>query len=142
MTRDHPIDERLEQLRSWLRPLSSTYGLQIETLRPASSDASFRRYFRIDAGATQQGQRHEDSYVAMDAPPTHEDCRPFVHVAQLLARQGVSTPEIIASDIDRGFLLLSDFGSITYADALLQPGVDVGALYADALTALVHLQQA
>ena len=142
MTREHPIDERLEQLRSWLRPLSGAYGLQIETLRPASSDASFRRYFRIDAGATEQGERRADSYVAMDAPPAHEDCRPFVHIAQLLARQGVSTPEIIASDIEKGFLLLSDFGNITYADALLQPGVDVAALYADALGALVRLQQA
>ncbi|HXW64523.1 MAG TPA: phosphotransferase [Burkholderiaceae bacterium] len=142
MTRDCPIDERLELLRSWLQPLSATYGLQLETLRPASSDASFRRYFRVDAGAAQQSQRHAASYVVMDAPPTHEDCRPFVHIAQLLARQGVSTPEIIAGDIERGFLLLSDFGTTTYADALMQPGVDIAALYGDALTALVRLQQA
>ena len=141
MTRDRPTDERLELLRSWLRSLSGTYGLKLQTLRPASSDASFRRYFRVDAD-TPQGQRRVASFVAMDAPPTHEDCRPFVYIAQLLARQGVSAPEIIVGDIDQGFLLLSDFGNTTYADALLQPGVDVAALYADALTALVRLQQA
>ena len=142
MTRDGPIDERLELLRSWLQPLSGDYGLRLETLRPASSDASFRRYFRIDAQATRQGERHAASYVAMDAPPPHEDCRPFVQVARLLARHGVSTPEIIASDIEAGFLLLSDLGNTTYADALVQPDADVAALYADALTALVRLQQA
>ena len=142
MTRERPLDERLELLRLWLKPLSGTYRLQLETLRPASSDASFRRYFRIDAGAAPQGQRSAPSYVAMDAPPSHEDCRPYVHIARLLAQQGVSTPEIIASDIEQGFLLLSDFGSTTYADALAQTGADVAALYADAIAALVRLQQA
>ncbi|SPE26681.1 Aminoglycoside phosphotransferase [Burkholderiales bacterium] len=136
MTRERPFDERLELLRSWLQELAATFELRLESLRPASSDASFRRYFRIDAGTA------AGSYVAMDAPPAHEDCRPFVHVAGLLAQQGVSTPQILACDIDRGLLLLSDFGVTTYASALLQPGVDADALYADALAALVRMQGA
>lgn len=139
---ERPLNERLELLRHWLHRLAGAYGLELETLRPASSDASFRRYFRIDAAVGPQGQRHATSYVAMDAPPAHEDCRPFVRIAQLLAQQSVSTPEILASDLDQGFLLLSDFGNTTYADALLAPGTDVAALYADALAALVRLQQA
>ncbi|HYA65953.1 MAG TPA: aminoglycoside phosphotransferase, partial [Burkholderiaceae bacterium] len=61
--------------------MSGTYRLQLETLRPASSDASFRRYFRIDATVESSQHGQPASYVAMDAPPTHEDCRPYVHVA-------------------------------------------------------------
>ena len=142
VTRERPVDERLERLRSWLQPLVRTYRLRLETLRPASSDASFRRYFRVDAAAGGPAPDEAASFVAMDAPPTHEDCRPYVHVAGLLAQQQVSAPAIIASDFEQGFLLLSDFGSTTYADALAQPGADVAALYADAIGALVRLQKA
>jgi hypothetical protein len=78
----------------------------------------------------------------MDAPPDREDCRPFVKVAALIGAQGVSTPEIVAADLEQGLLLLADFGSTTYADALRLPGADIPALYEDALLALVRLQQA
>ena len=153
MTREQPPDERLALLHSWLQQLPHRLELQPQTLRPASSDASFRRYFRIDTGAapvsaavSSFGSSITDpdvgSFIVMDAPPAHEDCRPFLHLAGLLARQGVSTPQLIASDLDLGFLLLSDFGSITYADAMLHEGTDVAALYADALAALLRLQQA
>ncbi|HXY05595.1 MAG TPA: phosphotransferase [Burkholderiaceae bacterium] len=140
MTREHPHDERLEQLRNWLRALDGKFRLRLETLRPASSDASFRRYFRVDTQSVSQDPQQASSYVAMDAPPAHEDCRPYVHVAHLLAEQHVSAPEIFAADLQQGFLLLSDFGSTTYADALTQPGVDVAELYAQAIAALVRLQ--
>src|SRR5678815_209267 len=71
------------------------------TLAPASEDASFRRYFRasLDDGR---------SFVAMDAPPEKEDCRPFVKVAALLHEAGVHAPRVHAQDLDAGFLLLSD----------------------------------
>jgi len=114
-------------------------GLRVQSLRPASSDASFRRYFRVDAAPGAGGPA---SYIVMDAPPQCEDCRPFVHIAGLIGAQGVSTPTIVASDLAQGFLLLADFGATTYADALQQPGTDVAALYEDALAALVRLQQA
>lgn len=124
-------------------------GLRLANLRPASSDASFRRYFRVDTamadGRSTSDARHGSpgaSLIVMDAPPAHEDCRPFVHVAGLLAARGVNTPQIIASDLDQGFLLLADFGQTTYADALQAAPAQAADLYADALAALVRLQQA
>ena len=74
-------------------------GARIE---PLAGDASFRRYFRV---VGDQG-----SAVLMDAPPPHEDPRPFVRVAEWLASVGLSAPEILARDLDRGLLLLGDFG--------------------------------
>jgi aminoglycoside/choline kinase family phosphotransferase len=75
-------------------------------MAPASADASFRRYFRVSAG----GQ----TWIAMDAPPPREDCRPFVKIAALLHEAGLNAPRIEAQDIERGFLLLSDLGASTY----------------------------
>jgi aminoglycoside/choline kinase family phosphotransferase len=100
-------------------------------LRPASSDASFRRYFRIDGP-------DDSSYIVMDAPPPQEDVRPFIHVAEVFGKTGVSVPAIIARDVERGFLLLSDLGSTTYLQ-LLTPD-NAHKLYLDAITALVQLQ--
>jgi aminoglycoside/choline kinase family phosphotransferase len=136
---DSPHDARRALAQHWLQDLPPALGLRHGSLRPASSDASFRRYFRVDA-APATGE--PASYIVMDAPPEHEDCRPFVRIAALIGAQGVSTPTVVASDLARGLLLLSDFGSTTYADALQQPGTDVQALYEDALGALVRLQQA
>jgi N-acetylmuramate 1-kinase len=135
MNLSHPADERLELASAWLSTLAPRYGLRPDTLRPASSDASFRRYFRVDA-------RDAASYILMDAPPEREDCRPFVRVAALIASQGVHTPRVHESDLARGFLLLSDLGTLTYSDALARPGTDVEGLYRDALAALVRLQHA
>lgn len=100
-------------------------------LTPASADASFRRYFRIrDA----QGTR-----ILMDAPPEHEDSRPFVHVAGLLRQAGVHAPEVFDADLDHGYLVLEDFGDRTYLDAVTGRA-PAGPLYADALAALVRAQ--
>ena len=140
MTSDSTPDARRAAAGRWLEQLPADLGLQPASLRPASSDASFRRYFRVDAAGT--GTASAASYIVMDAPPQHEDCRPFVRIAALMGGQGVSTPAIVAQDLDQGFLLLSDFGSTTYADALAQAGTDVQALYDDALDALVRLQGA
>ncbi|MCZ0950913.1 phosphotransferase, partial [Pseudomonas syringae pv. tomato] len=85
-------------------------------LVPASSDASFRRYFRWEA----QGR----SFILMDAPPPQENCQPFVAMAELLAKAGVNVPAILAQDLERGFLLLSDLGRQTYLDVIDETNAD------------------
>jgi aminoglycoside/choline kinase family phosphotransferase len=122
--------QRLELVHHWLADLFPGRTLAIA---PASADASFRRYFRItfDDGLTR---------IVMDAPPEHEDCRPFVHVAGLLHAAGVHAPEILAHDLQRGLLLLTDLGDTTYLDALGDGNAD--SLFRDALDALVKWQLA
>lgn len=123
-------DERQNLIRAWLAEHDAP-ALLPDTLRPASSDASFRRYFRVDAtdGA---------SYIVMDAPPPQEDVRPFIHVADVFGNAGVSVPKVLAEDRERGFLLLTDLGSTTY---LHQLNADTAhKLYTDAIDALVVLQ--
>ncbi len=105
-------DERLAALTRWV---SGLVGESAPSLVPASADASFRRYFRVAPVAPWQGRT---TLIAMDAPPPMEDCRPFVHVATLLAAAGVNAPPVLAQDLDRGFLLLGDLGTVTYLDAL------------------------
>jgi aminoglycoside/choline kinase family phosphotransferase len=129
------MDTRLELLRAWLEALPASHGLGPGTLRPASNDASFRRYFRVDAGTA-----HGGSLIAMDAPPPMEDCGPFVHAAEVLGRSGVSVPRVVEADLTRGFLLLEDFGSTTYLSVLDE--TTAPALYADAIGALVTMQAA
>ena len=121
------MPERLEALKRWLE---DELSFSEYTLKPASTDASFRRYFRVG---------HEgESYIVMDAPPEREDSRPFVTVAQMFFDVGLNVPEIIDADMARGYLLLTDLGSRLYLDAL-----DVGSverLYGDALGALATIQ--
>lgn len=131
---DAVADRRIELLRDWLAALAPKHDLDIETLRPASADASFRRYFRIDAGAA--------SLVAMDAPPEKEDVRPFIHVARLLREAGLNAPQVLARDVANGFLLLTDLGTTTYLDALNAGTADADALLADAIDALIRWQLA
>lgn len=123
------MDERFDTVRQWLAAVLPEPGLQLE---PASADASFRRYFRArwDGG----------SAIVMDAPPAHEDCRPFVKVAGLLHAAGVHAPEVLAQDLERGLLLLSDLGTQTYLDVLDADNADT--LFADALAALIRWQRA
>ncbi|OZI47778.1 aminoglycoside phosphotransferase [Bordetella genomosp. 5] len=131
-----PDDPRQALLRAWLQSLPADLGLHLDTLAPASADASFRRYFRLQAAA--------GTLVVMDAPPPHEDVRPFVHVDGLLLEAGLNVPRILAQDAGQGFLLLTDLGRDTYYHRI-QAGIDdrqLQALYRDALAALVKLQQA
>lgn len=128
-----PTDARLDLLRDWLQQQPSDLALNPGSIRSASSDASFRRYFRVDAAPDAGG-----SLIVMDAPPPMENCAPFVHAARVLARSGVSVPRIVASDLARGLLLLEDFGSTTYLEQL--DAQRAPALYGDALRALVRLQ--
>ena len=121
--------DRLEALDAWLR---DALGDRAFTREPASADASFRRYFRVFS----EGR----TWVAMDAPPEREDCRPFVKVAALMRSAGVHVPEIVSQDLEQGFLLLSDLGTRTYLQALDES--NAGALMTDATRALVDWQAA
>ncbi len=121
--------ERANLLDSWLRQQFPHDDFQ---LTPASSDASFRRYFRL--------QREQGTHIVMDAPPSQEDCRPFIKVAHLLEDAGVHVPHIHAENLQDGFLLLSDMGSRTYLDELNEG--TAGGLYHDATDALIKIQLA
>lgn len=132
----HQADPRLALLQTWLASLPTETGIDATSLRPASSDASFRRYFRVDL--------REGSAIIMDAPPEHEDCRPFLHVGERLRQAGLRVPRILAQNLDQGFLLMSDLGTHTFYQALRE-GLDQAGLqqlYRPALRALVRLQQA
>jgi N-acetylmuramate 1-kinase len=134
----HDNDARMPLLLSFVQRHAGLYGLDAATIAPASADASFRRYFRI-LGKAAQGK--QTSYIIMDAPPSHEDCEPFIKVASLLGEAGLNVPDVLEQDLVQGFLLLKDLGSTTYLNAL-QSGADHRPLYADAVTALVKLQAA
>lgn len=125
-----PTDPRFTQLSRWLATLQAP-SVNVESLRPASSDASFRRYFRLDAddGAT---------YIAMDAPAPQENVDSFMHVAQVFGHAGVSVPKIVAQNAEDGFLLLTDLGPTTYLQALNLD--NAYKLYIDAIDALVSIQ--
>ncbi|AZD32188.1 aminoglycoside phosphotransferase family protein [Pseudomonas chlororaphis] len=131
-------DVRLQHLKVWLdEQLSIVYAsngwgpVPPATLTAASSDASFRRYFRWEG----EGR----SFVVMDAPPPQENCKPFVDIARLLAKSGTNVPKIYAEDLPRGFLLLNDLGNKTYLDVI--DGDNADALFKDALQALLAFQQ-
>jgi len=133
-------DVRFDALRAWLGRVVTEPVISIE---PASADASFRRYFRITLSgghAMTPGAAVARTLIAMDAPPSHEDCRPFVAVARMLADAGVHSPTVYAEDLDQGFLLLSDLGKQTYLSALTE--ANAAALYADACAALIRWQLA
>jgi aminoglycoside/choline kinase family phosphotransferase len=99
---------------------------------PASADASFRRYFRMEAGG--------ESWVVMDAPPDKENCEPFLHVGRLLLEAGLHAPVVHAQNHKRGFLLLSDLGRRTYLNVLDENNAD--QLFGDAIAALIKWQRA
>ena len=120
-------DKRLEELSQWINETWAD-----ATLSVASADASFRRYFRI--------HNHNETMIAMDAPPEKEDSTPFIDITQRLLKAGVHAPEIIKQSLDKGFLVLSDLGSTPYLDKLNETTAD--DLYADALQALIKIQQA
>jgi len=121
------LDERLNELVKWTE---SVLGAQGATITPASEDASFRRYFRVETG--------EQSYIVMDAPPQREDVRPYIRTARCLLDLGLNVPEILDSDLDHGFVLLTDLGRVTYLTQLDEQRVE--RLYGDALSALLVLQ--
>ena len=123
---------------TWLQGIAPTHSLQLASLTPASSDASFRRYFRI--AATGGG-----SFIVMDAPPPQENVRAFILVAALLHGAELNAPRVLEQDVTHGFLLLTDLGTRLYLDAL-NDSVATGrpaaadALMRDATRALIQWQ--
>lgn len=122
---------RRAQLETWLASVLPDRTIELDT---ASADASFRRYFRV------RGSGDAPSLIAMDAPPEHEDCRPWLAVARLFASANVNVPHIVAENIEHGFILMSDLGDTTYLQALNPDNAP--SLYAEALGSLAAIQLA
>ena len=124
-------DLRLQLLTNWIHQ-----DWPDATLKVASADASFRRYFRVINTVNNESK----TFIAMDAPPEQEDCTPFIDVTTRLRSADVHAPEIIKKDLAHGFLLLEDFGSKPYLNELNNKTAD--QLYGDALKCLIKIQQA
>ncbi|MHB1948942.1 MAG: aminoglycoside phosphotransferase family protein [Gammaproteobacteria bacterium] len=121
------MDARAQALQQWL---TKECKLPAFTMHTLPGDASFRRYFRINISDT--------SYIAMDAPPPGENCLPFIAIAQTLRGLNLSAPEIVASDVTQGFLLITDFGDRVLLKELNDSNANV--LYGKAIDALAILQ--
>ena len=133
---------RAQAFAAWLAGVAPVHTLNPASVRLASADASFRRYFRVDLQAG-------GSCIIMDAPPDKEDCQPFVKVAGLMAEAGLPAPRVLAWDAATGFMLLSDLGAQTMMEVIAPPpAVDAIAqatpthhdLYMQAVDALVRWQ--
>jgi aminoglycoside/choline kinase family phosphotransferase len=129
------IDARLNTLIQWLKGLEPSWQLDLGSLCPASADASFRRYFRIESKNPQF-----NTFIVMDAPPQHEPLTAFIQVDLLLSEAGLNVPKILEKNISEGFLLLNDLGTKTYLAKL--NGETANRLYQDATHALVQMQLA
>lgn len=116
------------QIAEWLNNILKNHEY---TIKPASSDASFRRYYRI--------MSNNQSYILMDAPPEKENSKPFVDIADTLLHAGLNVPKVYEADLKAGFLLLSDLGNKTYLDELNHQNASL--LYKDAYTALIKIQK-
>ncbi|TJY56697.1 aminoglycoside phosphotransferase [Sinimarinibacterium sp. CAU 1509] len=128
------LDARAVEGRDWA--LAKIGGDAEVAFRPASADASFRRYFRLSDG--------DASWILMDAPPQQEDTAPFVRVAELMHQAGLNAPRVLAQDSARGYLLLSDLGKQTFLDVIRADGTTPEAaetLMLAAIDALLEWQQ-
>lgn len=123
------MDQRFLAMTEWLR---DDLRLNFSRLVPASADASFRRYFRLLVD--------KESYIVMDAPPDKEDCAPFVKIAKAFRDFGINVPLVHQSNLNQGFLLLSDLGENNYLSVLNDDNADL--LYGDAISALLRMQDA
>ncbi len=120
-------DQRYLQIQQWLQAI---FTGQDFTLSSASSDASFRRYFRVNTADT--------SWIVMDAPPAHEDIKPFISIGKLLAAHHLPVPVIFEQDLEQGFLLLSDLGKTAFLSVL---NLDLAeGLYKPAIDCIVQMQ--
>ncbi|CAN7661536.1 phosphotransferase [Variovorax paradoxus] len=129
--------QRAAAFQNWLAGIGAAHGLRPETVRLASADASFRRYFRIDATGSAA------SRIVMDAPPDKENSEPFVQVARLMAEAGVTAPQVLEWDRAHGFLLLDDLGRETMLDVIDPARPDASRpLYDQAIDALIRWQLA
>jgi len=121
-------DQRLIDLQQWLR---HDLSMAFDNIEPASGDASFRRYFRIDHDG--------ESLIVMDAPPEKEDCVPFINIANALLKTGLNVPRVLQQNLEQGFLLLSDLGSVQYLEQLNSESAE--QLYGDAFDALLLMHR-
>ncbi|MBU3633371.1 aminoglycoside phosphotransferase family protein [Polynucleobacter sp. AP-Feld-500C-C5] len=128
-------DVRLNTLRSWLKALQPSWQLDLDTLAPASADASFRRYFRVKSKNSDLA-----SLIIMDAPPQHEPLDAFIKLDFLLSEAGLNVPKILEQNTAEGFLLLGDLGNKTYLSELSDKTAN--HLYRGATEALVKMQLA
>jgi len=131
-------DPRLSLIRTWL---TRDLGWRVGSIKVASADASFRRYFRISRGDVDPAgwSPRADTLIVMDAPPGKEDIAPYLKVTALLEQAGVHVPHVHATDERRGFIVMEDLGDTQYL-SLLRTGRGVDALYGDALTTLANIQ--
>jgi hypothetical protein len=136
-----PSPQREQAFQRWLSGLVAAHAIDPGSLTPASSDASFRRYFRLRCTAGEHA-----SLVVMDAPPPQENVQPFVHVARLVAQAGLNAPRVLAADAEQGFLLLTDLGNDLYLQALqaadeANDEATADLLMRQAIAALVQFQK-
>ena len=132
------MTERIQQIKQWLQ---EDLKLSLESFAPASSDASFRRYFRVKFSASANKEiAIYQTYIVMDAPPHKESLEPFIKIADYFESLGLQVPHVYAVNIEAGFLLLSDLGKTAYLDVLSPETVE--HLYQDAFKALIKLQSA
>lgn len=122
------MNERDSQIEDFL----ARTGWQAAERQPLQGDASARRYIRL--------QRDGATAMLMDAPPPREKVAPFHDIGRLLSGLSFSTPQFIATDLERGFLLLEDFGDRTFTNELAA-GRDEAPLYRLAADTLIALHK-
>lgn len=128
-----PDAARRVAFEAWLAQIAPRHRLQPGTLAPASADASFRRYLRL--------QGRDGTLIVMDAPPPQEDVRPFVRMAQQIIAAGLNAPQVLEADEVQGFLLLTDLGSNLYLRRLQTcDAPEADQLMRQALQALLQFQ--
>ncbi|MFV1983317.1 MAG: aminoglycoside phosphotransferase family protein [Thiohalomonadales bacterium] len=127
---------RQKQLKKWLIQCPEIDKFE---LTPASSDASFRRYFRVTCINSGINAGNNKSYIAMDAPPEKENSASFVAISKLLFDAGINVPEVHQKDFDKGFFLISDLGKKQYLAVLNKDTFE--ALYLSAIQVLIEIQQ-
>ncbi len=109
------------------------HGWREAELSPVAGDASFRRYFRV--------RDRDRRAILMDAPPPHEDPRPFIDMAEYLKDSGFAAPKIYARDLDRGLVLLEDFGDQRMREHLDYHPEDEDAIYRQTVDLLRDLHK-
>lgn len=126
-------DARLACAVKWLRGLDAAYGIDTESIAPASVDASFRRYFRVSG-------KDGKTFIVMDAPPDKEPIAPFVRIDGLMQAAGLNVPQLFETDEAQGFILMNDLGRETFLNVLDEKNAP--ALFDAATDALVQWQEA
>jgi aminoglycoside/choline kinase family phosphotransferase len=135
--------DREAAFNNWFAGVAHTHQLARGSLRIASADASFRRYFRVDGAPASGANPAGGSCIIMDAPPDKEDCAPFVTVAQLMADAGLNAPRVLAWEKAQGFMLLTDLGHRTMMQLINRDNPPANhALYMQAVDTLIAWQTA